>query len=65
VLTFAGDRACGDIVEKEISTVASDVRSVIIKDCGHYPAEERPGQLLEALLSFLEPYSQGADDGKA
>ncbi|WP_242140455.1 alpha/beta hydrolase [Sphingomonas sp. TREG-RG-20F-R18-01] len=55
VLTFAGALACGGMVEQEMRTVADDVTSVIIEGCGHYPAEEKPEALLEALRAFLSP----------
>jgi pimeloyl-ACP methyl ester carboxylesterase len=32
---------------------AEHVDSVIIPDCGHYPAEEAPEELLAALTGFL------------
>ncbi|UXS03242.1 alpha/beta fold hydrolase [Agrobacterium tumefaciens] len=55
VLAFSGALACGPMVENELRTVASNVESVIIPDCGHYPAEEQPEALLDALLKFLTP----------
>lgn len=58
VLAFAGALACGDSVRNELRTVARDVESVVIPECGHYPAEECPGLLLEALQRFFAPYSQ-------
>ncbi len=53
VLAFSGEFSCGDMVEKQIMTVASNVSSVIIPDCGHYPAEEKPKEILKALQDFL------------
>lgn len=53
VLAFAGALACGDMVANELRTVATDVRSVVIPECGHYPAEEQAEALLEALRTFL------------
>ncbi|NSZ60018.1 alpha/beta hydrolase (plasmid) [Agrobacterium tumefaciens] len=55
VLAFSGALACGPMVENELRTVASNVDSVIIPDCGHYPAEEQPEALLKALSNFLRP----------
>ncbi|NTZ64090.1 alpha/beta fold hydrolase [Agrobacterium tumefaciens] len=55
VLAFSGALACGPMVENELRTVASKVDSVIIPDCGHYPAEEQPEALLKALTNFLRP----------
>lgn len=53
ILAFAGALCCGDLVERELRTVADNVQSVILDDCGHYPAEEQPEALLKALLAFL------------
>ena len=53
VLAYSGALCCGDLVERELRSVALDVQSVIIPDCGHYPAEEKPAELLSALLPFL------------
>lgn len=55
VLTFAGALASADLVEQEWRTLAENVESVIIPDCGHFPAEEKPEMLLKALLNFLLP----------
>ncbi|UXT85179.1 alpha/beta fold hydrolase [Agrobacterium tumefaciens] len=57
VLAFSGALACGPMVENELRTVANNVESVIIPACGHYPAEEQPKALLDALLKFLRPVS--------
>lgn len=53
ILAFAGALCSGDMVERELRTVATNVQSLIIPDCGHYPAEEKPNELLAALLAFL------------
>ena len=55
VLAIAGALACGAMVEQEMRTVADDVQSVIIEGSGHYPAEEKPEALLDALRVFLNP----------
>lgn len=61
VFTFAGGRSCGGLVEAEMRSVASNVCSLVLKDCGHYPAEEAPEALLEALFAFFRlERSQGA-----
>lgn len=54
VLAFSGALACGPMVENELRTVATNVESVIIPECGHYPAEEQPEALLAALQEFLQ-----------
>lgn len=53
VLAFAGAITFGDRIEEELRRVAGDLKSIVISDCGHYPAEEKPQQMLEALLPFL------------
>jgi pimeloyl-ACP methyl ester carboxylesterase len=58
VLAFSGALACGDSVEAELRTVASNVESVVIADCGHYPAEEHPEALLAAFEAFFAPYAR-------
>lgn len=60
ILAFSGALACGPMVENELRTVATNVASVIIPDCGHYPAEEQPEALLEALRTFLSSAERGA-----
>jgi pimeloyl-ACP methyl ester carboxylesterase len=41
-----------------LRTLATRVESVIIPDCGHYPAEEKPAELLSAFEAFFAPYAQ-------
>jgi len=53
VFAFSGALACGPMVEMEWQFLASNVTSIIIPDCGHFPAEEAPGVLLDALTRFL------------
>jgi pimeloyl-ACP methyl ester carboxylesterase len=56
VLTVAGDGATGRLVEQSIVPVASEVRSVVVPDCGHYPAEEAPEATLAAATEFFAPW---------
>ncbi|EFK10707.1 hydrolase, alpha/beta domain protein [delta proteobacterium NaphS2] len=53
VLAFAGALACGPMVEIEQRSLATNVESLIIPDCGHFPAEEKPEALLAALIDFF------------
>lgn len=53
VLAFAGALACADMVANELRSVASNVQSIVIPDCGHYVAEEQPTALLDALQRFF------------
>lgn len=32
-----------------------DVESLVLSECGHYPAEEAPEAMLSALTAFLAP----------
>ena len=54
VLTIGGVASFGRNLEPEIRPLAKHLRSVMIEDCGHYLAEERPEKLTEELLRFLE-----------
>ena len=53
VLTIGGLASFGRDLEGEIRPLAKNVRSVMIEDCGHYLAEERPEALMGELLRFL------------
>ena len=53
VLAIAGAGWLGDLVGETMRAVADDVDSVVIPDCGHYPAEEAPDAVGEALARFL------------
>ena len=53
VLAFSGALACGPMVEIEQRNLATNVESLIIPDCGHFPAEEKPEALLVALIDFF------------
>ena len=59
VATFAGRYCVGDMVEAEWRSLATDVRSIVIEDCGHYPAEEKPEELLAFVSASLEPWRRG------
>ena len=53
VLTVGGTASFGAHLEPEIRPLADNMRSVMIDECGHYLAEERPERLAEELLRFL------------
>ncbi|MEU6657558.1 alpha/beta hydrolase [Streptomyces sp. NPDC046821] len=55
VLAIAGGMSSKDTVFKTMSAAASDVQSLIVPDCGHFVAEEKPDALLAGLLPFLAP----------
>ncbi len=54
VLGVGGDRRWGDRIGDVLAEFADDVTAHSIRDCGHWVAEERPGELLDVLLPFLE-----------
>ncbi|MEU5212670.1 alpha/beta hydrolase [Streptomyces sp. NPDC020742] len=62
VLTIAGAENSAELVGDTMRLAADDVESLILPDCGHYPAEEAPKAVLSALTDFLAPYRQGRDD---
>jgi pimeloyl-ACP methyl ester carboxylesterase len=53
VLSIAGDKASGEVLGRQLKVVATDVTAVLLKDNGHWVMEERPKEVLEALLKFL------------
>ncbi|MFD6281327.1 alpha/beta fold hydrolase [Streptomyces sp. NPDC060209] len=57
VLTIAGAQCSGDMVGATMRIAADHVDSVILPDCGHYPAEEAPEAMLAALTPFLTPHT--------
>jgi pimeloyl-ACP methyl ester carboxylesterase len=38
--------------------VPHDLESLILPNCGHYPAEEAPEAMLAASTAFLAPYRE-------
>ena len=53
VLTNGGTASFGRNLESETRPIAANLRSVMIEECGHYLAEERPEQLTAEMLRFL------------
>ena len=53
VLTVGGTASFGANLEPEVRPLAANLRGVMIEECGHYLAEERPERLTEELLRFL------------
>ena len=55
VLALGGAKSFGRGAEciESLRRVADDVRGGIIKDCGHWIAEEQPDFLIEQLLTFF------------
>jgi pimeloyl-ACP methyl ester carboxylesterase len=65
VLAVGGERGLGESVVSAMKLVADNVQSAIIRNCGHWVAEEKPQDLLAVLTPFLAPYAQGAATGRA
>ncbi|GAA1245181.1 alpha/beta hydrolase [Kitasatospora nipponensis] len=53
VLAIAGARGVGGLVGDTMRLAADTVESLVLPDCGHYPAEEAPEAMLAALTPFL------------
>ena len=53
VLTVGGTASFGANLEAEVRPLVERIRSVMVDECGHYLAEERPEQLTKELLAFL------------
>ncbi|MER5604387.1 alpha/beta hydrolase [Streptomyces sp. NPDC002265] len=60
VLAIGGAASVGEGVGNTMRSVADDVRSLVIPDCGHWVAEEAPEEMLTALTAFLAPYRAAA-----
>lgn len=54
VLTIGGAASFGAHLEQEIRPLVENLQSVIIDECGHYLAEEKPERVIEELLSFFQ-----------
>jgi len=53
VLTISGDKSMGDVLGRQAQLVATDVRSVVLKNTGHWLLEENPPETTAALANFL------------
>ncbi len=53
ILAIGCEFGYGEGSKATMEKVASNVRGVVLRDSGHYPAEEQPEQLASALLDFL------------
>ncbi len=53
VLALGGELSLGELTPKLYAAVAEDVRAVVIPQCGHWVAEERPDFLVDQLLAFF------------
>lgn len=55
VLAIGGAENLGAAVGATLEPVADNVETVVLPECGHYPAEEAPEAMLSALAAFLAP----------
>jgi pimeloyl-ACP methyl ester carboxylesterase len=53
VLAIGGEHSLGSYVEAMMQDFASNIRGSVIKDCGHWIAEEQSEELTRQLLAFL------------
>ena len=53
VLTVGGTASFGANLEPEIKPLVENLRSVMIDECGHYLAEEKPERVIEELRRFF------------
>ncbi|MEP6847833.1 MAG: alpha/beta hydrolase [Acidobacteriota bacterium] len=53
VLTIAGDGSMGTLLEGQANLIATNVRSVIFADTGHWLTEERPAETKAELRKFF------------
>jgi pimeloyl-ACP methyl ester carboxylesterase len=55
VLAIGGDHSYGATLASEVGFAASNVRSAVIKDSGHWIMEEQPDQAIALITAFLRP----------
>ena len=53
VLTIGGEKANGEFLKQQVPGVATDVRSVVLENAGHWILEEQPKATAGALEDFL------------
>ena len=53
VLAIGGEHSMGSGVEMMMQNFASNIRGSVIKNCGHWIAEEQPEELTNQLLNFF------------
>jgi pimeloyl-ACP methyl ester carboxylesterase len=53
VLTIGGEKANGEFLKQQVPEVATDVRSVVLENAGHWILEEQPKETTAALTQFL------------
>ncbi len=62
VLSIGGEKSLGEALGAQARAIAADVAVIVLEDTGHWLMEERPGETMAALDTFL---SGGERDGRA
>jgi pimeloyl-ACP methyl ester carboxylesterase len=55
VLSVGGEKANGAVLAHQIPLVATNAKSVVLPNTGHWVMEENPQATMDALVSFLNP----------
>ena len=56
ILAVGADHSFGDATLKSVQSIGTNVRGVIMKDCGHFVNEEKPAELTGLItVSFAQP----------
>lgn len=54
VMAVGGANSLGDFLYQQLQEVAENVQGELIDNCGHWPSIERPNELTELLLDFIQ-----------
>ena len=55
VLSIGGEQANGATLAHQLPLVATNTKSVVLPNTGHWVMEENPQATMDALVSFLSP----------
>jgi pimeloyl-ACP methyl ester carboxylesterase len=53
VLSIGGEKANGAALGRQVQSVATDVKVIVVPECGHWMMEEKPKETMDALVAFL------------
>jgi pimeloyl-ACP methyl ester carboxylesterase len=53
ILALGGEKANGDALGRQVQLVGSNVKVIVVKNCGHWMLEESPKATTQALVDFL------------
>lgn len=54
ILSIGGDKSRGETLGNQAKTIGTNVKVAIIKDCGHFPIEEKPQETEKLIFDFLK-----------